>query len=50
GYSRAIDYIDESGELLEGGKFGIINEGWNELWFDTVEVFRIPPDTILIVR
>ncbi|NLB68381.1 MAG: hypothetical protein GX804_01660, partial [Lentisphaerae bacterium] len=35
GYSRAIDYIYDSGELRESGKFGSINEGWNELCFDT---------------
>jgi hypothetical protein len=40
GYFKAVDFIDESGDFLEGGQFVLTNNGWNDLWWDDVEVFQ----------
>lgn len=51
GYYKAFDYIDASGDFLDGGQVTLSNHGWYAVSFDDVEVFRdARRKTIFLVR
>jgi len=50
GFHKAVDYVDESGAFLEGGRFGLLVDGWARIFFDDVEVFLTTKGSLFLLR